>query len=227
MIIALVNSKGGVGKSTIAVHLAVWLFDQGHSVALLDTDKQRSSSQWIGEAEEGIMTLTANTPDECLSCLQALAAGHDYVIADGPAGIDEISRSLLLLADLAVFPMTPSILDLRSMVQATQTLRYARVINHGRPTAKIVLNKMRLRERTSRELLAMAPQLGVDVTSSVLRDVQLYRDAAQQGSVVTRMRGSVGAAPDEMSRLCDEIQAIAPSARKRRPPPKMKEVSIG
>jgi hypothetical protein len=113
------------------------------------------------------------------------------------------------------------------MVQATQTLRYARVINHGRPTAKIVLNKMRLRERTSRELLAMAPQLGVEVASSVLRDVQLYRDAAQQGTVVTRMRGSVGAAPDEMSQLCCEVREVARSARTPGADPDVKEAPHG
>ncbi|QEG36260.1 MinD/ParA/CobQ/CobA-like protein [Bythopirellula goksoeyrii] len=50
MLIAFANSKGGVGKSTLAVHLAVLLFDLGKTVALLDTDKQRSSSTWIAEA---------------------------------------------------------------------------------------------------------------------------------------------------------------------------------
>ena len=54
MMIVCANSKGGVGKSTLATHLAVWLFDQGFQTALLDTDKQRSSSQWIAEAEPQI-----------------------------------------------------------------------------------------------------------------------------------------------------------------------------
>jgi chromosome partitioning protein len=227
MKITLVNSKGGVGKSTIAVHFAVWLFDQGHRVALLDTDKQLSSSQWVSEVDQGITSLTANTPDECLSCLQALSERHDYVIADGPAGIDEISRSLLLLADVAIFPITPSILDLRSMVQATQTLRYARAINQGRPTARIVLNKVRVRERTSRELLAIAPKLDMEVTSSVLRDLQLYRDAAQQGTVVTRMRASAGTARDEMIELCREVRGICQSSIIRRTSSGNKEVVHG
>ncbi len=44
MIITIANSKGGVGKSTIAVHLAAWLHEQGHSVTLADCDTQQSSS---------------------------------------------------------------------------------------------------------------------------------------------------------------------------------------
>lgn len=63
----------GVGKSTLAVHLAVWLFDRGYKTALLDADKQRSSSQWIGEAEAGVTVRTADTPEMCLSEAQELA----------------------------------------------------------------------------------------------------------------------------------------------------------
>ena len=50
MIIAIANSKGGVGKSTLAVHLAAWLHEQGHQVTLADCDTQHSSSEWIREA---------------------------------------------------------------------------------------------------------------------------------------------------------------------------------
>src|SRR5690606_32476102 len=47
MIIALVNSKGGVGKSTLAGNLAGWLHHQGNKVILADCDSQQSSSEWL------------------------------------------------------------------------------------------------------------------------------------------------------------------------------------
>src|SRR5436190_11832571 len=89
MNIVTANSKGGVGKSTLAVHLAVWLHDQGAKVALLDLDKQRSSSTWIARAEQNITVRVAATPEECLSELQNLARSHDFVIGDGPGGLDD------------------------------------------------------------------------------------------------------------------------------------------
>src|SRR5215470_15943874 len=98
--IVFANTKGGVGKSTLAVHLAVWLHDKGAAVALLDTDKQRSSSQWIAEAEPRVTVRTAATPEECLSEVQKLARSHDFVVGDGPGGLDDVSRTLLILADL-------------------------------------------------------------------------------------------------------------------------------
>ena len=111
--------------------------------------------------------------------LQTLARSHDFVVGDGPGGLDDVSRTLLLLADLALLPITPSILDLRSVQQATAVLRYAQQINGGRPIGRLVLNKMKARGIISRELKTSAPELGVSVTENVIRDLEAYKDAAQ------------------------------------------------
>jgi chromosome partitioning protein len=205
MNIVVANSKGGVGKSTLAVHLAVWLHDRGAKVALLDLDKQCSSSQWISQAEPQITVRTADTPEICLSELQALARSHDFVVGDGPGGLDDVSRTLLILADLALLPITPSILDLRSVQQATAVLRYAQEINRGRPIGRLVLNKMKARGIISRELKTSAPGLGVSVTENVIRDLEAYKDAAQQGTVVTRMGRKGKHAAEEIERLFSEL----------------------
>lgn len=214
MFIVIANQKGGVGKSTLAVHLAVWLFDQGFKTALLDGDQQRSSSQWIAEAESKITIGTANTAETCLSEAQKLIESHDFVVGDGPGGIDDVSRTMLLLADLALLPISPSILDLRSVQQATGILRYAQGINRGRPDGRLVLNKMRTRETISRELQAAAPNLGVQVASNVIRDLQAYRDAAGQGTVVTRMGRKAEQAAADVGALFDELlHELAPPTR--------------
>ena len=212
--IVVCNQKGGVGKSTFATHAAVWLFDQGLRVGLLDADMQRSSSQWVAEAEPGITIRTAYTPDDCLSVAQGLLADHDIVVGDGPGGLDEISRTLLLLADLAVFPISPSILDLRSVSLATNVLRYAQGINRGRPDGRLVLNKIRSRDTISRELREAAPNLGVGVTDASIRDLQAFRDAAQQGTVVSRMKRKGAEAGKDIDDLCRELFSAYVNAAK-------------
>lgn len=206
--IVFCNTKGGVGKSTLAVHAAVWLKDRGYRVALLDADKQRSSSEWMTEAEAGITIANATDPDECLEKAQQLIESHDIVIGDGPGGLDDLSRTLLLLSDLAVFPISPSILDLRSVSQATTILRYAQGINNGRPEGRLVLNKVRTRDTISRELRAAAPNLGVEVTDAAIRDLQAFRDSAQQGTVVSRMRRKGAGAASDIEALCSELLEI-------------------
>lgn len=207
--LSICNQKGGVGKSTLAVHLAIWLHDQGFRVALVDADTQLSSSQWIAEAEPLITLRTVDDPDNCLSEVQQLSSRHDFVVGDGPGGIDDVSRAMLLLADLALFPITPSILDLRSVQQATTILRFAQTINSGRPTGRIVLNKMRTRDTISRELTVAAKELGVEVAATLIRDLQAYRDAAQQGTTVTRMSGRAEPAAREIETL---FRSLVPEA---------------
>lgn len=215
MMIVCANSKGGVGKSTLATHLAVWLFDQGFQTALLDTDKQRSSSQWIAEAEPQISVRVADTPEECLLSAQELISSHDFVIGDAPGGLEDLSRTLLILAHLAIFPISPSILDVRSVAGATTVLRYAQGINGGRPEGRLVLNKMKIHDTISRELRDNAPKLGLRVASCVIRDLQAFRDAAQQGTVVGRFgRKGVQAAAD-MNTLFSELMGDAMAVKRQ------------
>lgn len=205
MMIVCANSKGGVGKSTIATHLAVWLFDQGFRTALLDTDKQRSSSEWIAEVEPKITVRVASTPEECLASAQELRQSHDFVVGDAPGGLEDLSRTLLILADLAIFPISPSILDVRSVAGATQVLRYAKGINGGRPEGRLVLNRMKTRDTISQELKASAPKLGLFVAASIIRDLQAYRDAAQQGTVVGRFGRKAAQAAADLDGLFREL----------------------
>lgn len=205
MLVCFANTKGGVGKSTLAVHLAVWLFDRGAKVAILDCDQQRSSSIWTAEAEPKITIATADSPEDVLLKVGELAQCRDFVVGDAPGGLDDRSRTLLILADLAIFPITPSVLDLRSVAQATAVLKYAQGINKGKPDGRLVLNRMRARDTISRELKVAAPSLGLAVANTIVRDLQVYRDAAQQGTVVTRMGHRGVAAAAEVTQLFVEL----------------------
>ena len=205
MMIVLANTKGGVGKSTLAAHLALWAHDLGIQTALIDTDKQRSSSQWIGEAEPGITVRVATTPEECLKEATELRLGHDLIVGDGPAGLDDVSRTLLILADLAILPLTPSILDLRSVQQATDVLKFAQGINGGKPDGRIVLNRVKTRDSISKELGEAAKTLGVKVAKTVIRDLQAYRDAAGQATSVARLGKKGKSAAEEVDALFREL----------------------
>src|SRR5438045_6447824 len=93
MIIVVANSKGGVGKSTLAVHLAAWLHEQGHSVTLADCDTQHSSSDWLREAVPEVNTVRLTNPDQILDELPQIARAVDFVIADGPGSNVDTSRT--------------------------------------------------------------------------------------------------------------------------------------
>ncbi len=159
----------------------------------------------MAEAESAITVATTDSPEGCLAEAQGLTTSHDFVVGDGPGGLDDLSRTLLLLADLALLPISPSVLDLRSVQQATGILRYAQGINGGRPDGRLVLNKMRTRDTISKELRNAAPTLGVQCVNHVIRDLQAYRDAAQQGTVVTRLGRKAAQASSDIGALFHEL----------------------
>ena len=194
MIIALTNSKGGVGKSTLAVHLAVWWQEQGAKVALVDADAQESSSVWLHEAAPDISIQRLPTPDEILEGVPKLQTEFEHLVIDGPGGLSEVTRAILLVADFALLPCGPSALDLRAVNGAIRVVMQAQRIRQGPPQAVLVPNKLQVQYRLSRELLNTTSALEIPATAG-LRRRQAYADAAGQGTVVWKLgpRGALAA----------------------------------
>ena len=215
MYIAMVNAKGGVGKSTLAVHLAVWLHEQKQRVMLVDCDLQRSSSQWLREAEPGVQVVVVNGEDEVIEQASTLQREADVVIADGPAGLKELTRALLLVCDLALIPCGPSVLDVRAASEAIRVVKQAQSIRGGAPEPLLVLNKVQARFRLSRELHDAAARLEIPTAQATVGLRQAYADAVGQGSVVWRMRPKTTAATEELERLFTEIQTRIPHGGER------------
>ena len=108
-VIAFVNQKGGVGKTTLAVHTAWELTRAGGNVLLMDADPQGSTSDWA--------SLRAATPFGTVSCARAnldeevdrLRAAFRWIVIDGPPRQNDIARACLVAADLVVVPVEPSV----------------------------------------------------------------------------------------------------------------------
>ena len=216
-IIAIANAKGGVGKSTTAVHLAAWLHKQGHRVLLADCDAQQSSSQWMEEACPDIDTLQLDSADEILESLQDHAHEFDYVIADGPGSNSEISRALLMVADLAVLPCKASMLEVRALSEATKLLLQARKIRQGEPPAIIILNMVRPTYKLATEMQKAAAALRLPIVKTFWRLRQVYADAPGQGTVVWQMGAPGRVATAEVEQIFDELLPDAVTSTKRKP----------
>ncbi len=203
-VVALTNSKGGVGKSTIAVHLTAWNQQCGHRTVLVDADAQGASSLWLHEAAPDIRIIRLQTPDEILDQVPRIAAEFDRVVIDGPAGLSEVTRAVLLVADLALLPCGPSVLDLRAVEEAIRVVRQAQRIRGGPPQAVLVPNKLQIQYRLTRELLATVQSLGIPVASG-LRLRQAFADAAGQGTLVWRMGRRGATAMEEIKQLLEGL----------------------
>jgi len=204
MIYGLTNSKGGVGKTTIAVHLAAFLAAKKRSVIFIDADPQQSASAWIKELSTSIRLETLEMPKEIIRRVAELAPDADDIVIDGPAGLSETTRAIMLRADKVFLPCGPSILDLRAASKAVSLVREAQKTRKGLPKAALVPNKLQKRGRLTREMMGAAEKLGVPILAG-LSMRQAFADAAGQATVVSQMGTQSFLAAHEMKQLLKEM----------------------
>jgi chromosome partitioning protein len=205
MIIVVANSKGGVGKSTVAVHLAGWLHKHGRSVALADCDSQQSSSAWCQEALPDVHAVRLTTPDEIIEQLPRLDREYEYVVADGPGSNVDTSRTLLLVAHLALVPCKASMLEVRALEQATRFIRQAHQVRKGQPKAVVILSMVGKHYRLTQDMRTAAAALHLPLAKTPLILRQVYADASGQGNIVSGMGRRASEAADEVEALFREL----------------------
>lgn len=133
--IALLSQKGGSGKSTIAVHLAVIAQSAGLRTVLVDLDPQRSAAGWWDTRAAQTPELVETTPDGLRAVLEAARAdGVDLCVVDTRPSAGADTAAAAALADLVLIPTRPSIFDLRAIGATVEIVAKAKV------PAFIVLN---------------------------------------------------------------------------------------
>jgi len=123
-VIAMVSQKGGVGKSTLAIHTAVAFTQIGKNVALLDLDPQASSTEWGDVREAEFPHVQSIQPARLTKTLEQLKEiGADIVVLDTAPHAEATALDAARSADLVIVPCQPSIMDLRAMTKSINMLR--------------------------------------------------------------------------------------------------------
>jgi chromosome partitioning protein len=180
--IALVTEKGGTGKSTVAVHLAVCALRQGKSVAVIDLDPQASARHWVERRISNDIAVVSATSQELPRLLEGARKQHaDLVVIDTAGRSDVTTGHVIEAADLLLIPCRPSIYDLEASQRTAEQIKKA-----GGKKAVFVLNAVQsrgVRAQEAREALqGMFPVAPVE-----LHQLVAYSDALNDGRSVEEM----------------------------------------
>jgi chromosome partitioning protein len=207
--IAFVTQKGGSGKSTLCINLAVAALEAGRSACILEMDRQATVSDWAeSRVADGPEVAQIDTAQVDAVMKKLKGAGYDYVFIDTP-GVDSAGTlSAIRAVDLCLIPCRPTPADLRAFKPTLATVyrldkAFAFVLNQAPPRS--------YRVRDASDGLAALGMLA-DVAVVSRND---HQDAIGMGQGVTEFNPT-GQAADEIRRLWTWVERRVKSATSER-----------
>ncbi len=209
-IIAVVNQKGGAGKTTLAMLLAGSLADSGKRVLVADADPQNTALHWSGmgggfpaEVED-----VSGEEGKLHKALRKRQEEFDYIVIDSPpAAAAPVTASALRAARLALVPVIPSPLDLWASVHIREAIAHAR---HKNPEleARLMVNQMQLNTLLAQEVLGMLPEFGIPMLAASLKSRTAYRQCAALGTTIRALGSRAAMASLEVDALRREVERL-------------------
>lgn len=176
--ILVANIKGGVGKTTVATHLASAFAAQGHATALADVDRQKSSLGWL---QRRPATAHPIRPLDWTKEIGTTPKGLDRLVIDAPAALRAKDvETLVKEADVVVLPLLPGAFDEHATARFLKTLDELKPIRKNRKAVAIIGNRLRARSHAADRLDTFLDTVGHKVVTR-LRDSLAYPDAAAAG----------------------------------------------
>lgn len=209
-VVAVVNQKGGAGKSTLAMLLAGALGEMGRRVLVADADPQNTALRWstAGDGFPAQVEDLSGEEGKLHKHLRKRLADYDYIIIDSPPHASApVTESALRLAHLALVPVIPSPPDLWASLRIREAIAQAR---HKNPAlqARIVVNQAQLNTVLARDVLALLPEFGIPLLAAQLKQRTAYRECAALGASIGRLGSRAAFASLEVAALGREVEEL-------------------
>ena len=202
MIIAFASPKGGVGKTTASINIAVELFDRGLRPKFVDGEPHGPNAKVIADVEPKIATYSATTYDEIENAIEDRPGETDSVVMD-LLGIEPGPLfSLCTQADLLVIPMQTSERDLKQTKTFLKLVKAQQLRTGGAPEATIVFTFTRHRDLSARSYRRALEPRGFPIARSEIRRLDDYRD---NECVMRDPKLDVRGAATDIRSLIDEL----------------------
>lgn len=183
-VIAVLNQKGGSGKTTIATNLAHALKRDGYTVLLVDSDPQGSARDWNEASSGNIIPVVGLDRETLAKDLQAISQGYDWIVIDGAPQIVKLSAAAVKAADLILIPVQPSPYDIWACADLVDIIAARQEVTNGKPKAAFVISRAIKNTKLSGEINQALSDYGLPVLKAGTTQRVVYPTTASEGLTV-------------------------------------------
>ncbi len=219
-IIAVVNQKGGAGKTTVAMQVAGSLGRRGQKVLVVDADPQGTSTRRAASADDRkpfpatVVRLSA-AQGKLHREVKKLMEDYQYIVIDGPPAADSpVAQSALMIADLALVPIIPSPLDMWASIGIKKAIEDAADLNENL-RSRLVVNQCQPNTNLAKDVLDLLPEFGIKMAKSQFHQRTVYRQCAVFGQSVHDFGSKAAPAISEVEMLIDEVLELLHDKKSR------------
>ena len=203
-VIAVLNQKGGSGKTTIATHLARALQLAGSDVLLVDSDPQGSARDWAAVREDQPLTVVGIDRPTIDRDLKQLAR-KDFVVIDGAPQAADLAVSAIKAADFVLIPVQPSPYDIWATADLVDLVKQRIEVTDGRLQAAFVVSRAIKGTRIGAEVAEALGGYGLPILEARITQRVSYPGTAAAGMTVMDSEPD-GDAAAEVHALANEIK---------------------
>lgn len=204
MIIGLLNQKGGVGKTTLGVHLATAFAQQGRRVLMVDADPQASALDWSASREDDGLFPVIGLPKATLHReLKPIAADFDVVVIDGPPRAYDVARSAIMASDMIVIPVQPSPYDVWAAKEIIDLIRESHAFKENLKRA-FAINRKIVNTAIGRDVNEALSEYDIPVLETSVCQRVVFAESAATGRTVLEIEPD-SLASKEIRSLADDI----------------------
>ena len=203
-VLAILNQKGGVGKTTLATSIAMGISMLGKRVLLIDADHQGSALDWkAARGDEQSFPVVGIPKDTIHREIGTLGLDYDWVVIDGPPRVSTVAKSAIAASDMVVIPVQPSPYDVWAAKEIVDLIADVRVLKEDL-IAAFAVNRKIVGTAIGRAVANALADYQLPVLKTAICQRVGFAESAGQGKTVLETAPQ-GAAAQEVRGLVTEI----------------------